>query len=227
MWNHLVNLFFPKSCAGCYTFLLRDEKVICTQCRHEIPLTNHHKILENEVIQKFYGRIPLEFGSALFYFHKKGIVQEMIHNLKYKGHEEISKTIGNWYVEELKDMEQMSTIDYIIPVPLHNKRLRERGYNQVEGFGKALSSKLAIPYEDKLLFRKLYTKTQTKKDLLGRTDVISTVFDVSFSEIHIGKHYLLIDDVITTGSTLEACSRAILKIPNAKISIVCMAMSHN
>ena len=102
-----------------------------------------------------------------------------------------------------------------------------RGYNQVEGFGKALAENLKIPYNDILLQRKIYTKTQTKKNLLGRAEVIDTVFDVSFSEAYYGKHFLLIDDVITTGSTLEACSRAILKIPNAKISIVCMAMSHS
>ena len=227
MIQHLINLFFPKSCAGCHSFLLSDENVICTQCRHEIPLTNHHEIAKNEVMQKFYGRIPLEFGASLFYFHKKGIVQEIIHKLKYKGHEEISETIGNWYAAELKNLEQMATIDYIIPVPLHKKRLRERGYNQVEGFGKALSENLKIPYDTTVLQRKLYTKTQTKKNLLGRIDVIDNVFEVSFSENHHGKHFLLIDDVITTGSTLESCSRALLKIPNSKISIVCMAMAHN
>ena len=227
MLQHLINLFFPKSCAGCKSFLLEDELVICTQCRHEIPLTNHHKMENNEVFKKFYGRVPLEFGAALFYFHKKGIVQEMIHRLKYKGQEEIGETIGNWYSEELKDLEPIKNIDYIIPVPLHKKRFRERGYNQVEGFGKALSANLVIPYEKELLYRKLYTKTQTKKNLLGRTDVIDSVFDVSFSDNHHGKHFLLIDDVLTTGSTLEACSRALLKIPGAKISIVSMAMTHN
>ena len=227
MLHHIVNLFFPKSCVGCHSLLLSDEIVICTLCRHEIPLTNHHKMEHNEVVQKFYGRIPLEFGSALFYFHKKGIVQEMMHHLKYKGHQEISAMIGHWYAHDLKDLTLLNDIDYIIPVPLHKKRLRERGYNQVEGFGKALAENLNIPYNDRLLQRKIYTKTQTKKNLLGRTEVVDSVFDVSFSEAYHGKHFLLIDDVITTGSTLEACSRAILKIPEAIISIVCMAMSHS
>ena len=97
----------------------------------------------------------------------------------------------------------------------------------MEGFGKAMAENLKIPYEDQILQRKLYTKTQTKKNLLGRIDVIDNVFDVSFSVNHHGKHFLLIDDVITTGATLESCSRALLKIPNVKISIVCMAMSHS
>lgn len=227
MLQHLLNLFFPKSCAGCYAILLGDEKVICTLCRHEIPLTNHHLLRENEVMQKFYGRIPLEFGAALFYFHKKGIVQEMIHHLKYKGHEEISGLIGNWYGVALKEVELLKEVDFIIPVPLHKKRWKERGYNQVEGFGKALSVILEIPYEDLLLYRKLHTKTQTKKDLLGRAEVIATVFEATFSEEHYNKHFLLIDDVITTGSTLEACSKALFKIPGAKISIVCMAMARS
>lgn len=226
MFEGLLNLFFPKSCPGCHSFLLSDEIVICTSCRHEIPLTNHHKTINNETFQKFYGKLPVEFASSLFYFHKKGIVQEMIHKLKYKGHEEIGETIGNWYAEDLKLLEHFATIDLIIPVPLHKKKFRERGYNQVTKFGEALSKGLEIPYNDGILVRNVYSKTQTRKNLLGRTAVIENIFDVAFSETHHNKHFLLIDDVITTGSTLEACGRALLKIPGAKISIVSMAMTH-
>jgi len=225
MIQSVINLFFPKACAGCNSFLLSDEKVICTSCRHELPLTNHHKIKNNEVFNKFYGRIDVKFVSALFYFHKKGIVQEMIHKLKYKGHQEIGEAIGNWYAEELKFIEELKDVDYIIPIPLHKKRLKQRGYNQVTTFGKSLSKSLNISYNETILVRNIYTKTQTKKTFLGRSEVVESVFGVQFDERHHNKHFLLIDDVITTGSTLEACSRELLKIPDSKVSIVCMAMT--
>ena len=225
MFQSILNLFFPKACAGCNSILLSDEKVICTSCRHEIPLTNHHKTINNEAFNKFYGRIDLEFAAAMLYFHKKGIVQEMIHKLKYKGHQEIGELIGNWYSDELRSNKEIKTIDYIIPVPLHKKRLKERGYNQVTTFGKALSTNLNIPFNDTILVRNVYSKTQTKKTFLGRSDVVESVFGVNFDESLHNKHFLLIDDVITTGATLEACSREMLKIPGAKVSIVCMAMT--
>ena len=227
MFESIINLFFPKVCSGCSSFLLSNENVICTVCRHDIPLTNHHLNPENDAFKKFYGRIPVVHASALFYFHKKGIVQELIHNLKYKGHEEIGTIVGEWYAEDLKNIYSLQFVDEIILVPLHRKKLKERGYNQVTAFGKALSSGLNIDYNDSLLIRNVYSKTQSKKNLLGRTEGIETIFDVSFTEKDHDKHFLLIDDVITTGATLEACSRALLKIPNAKISIVCMAMAQS
>lgn len=225
MFQTLINLFFPKSCAGCNSILLSNEYVICTECRHDIPLTNQHKTKNNEAFSKFYGRIPIEFAAAFFYFHKKGIVQEMIHKLKYKGHQEIGTAIGYWYAEELKNCAEISDVDYIIPVPLHPKRLKERGYNQVTTFGQALSDSLDIKYNDAILMRTIYSKTQTNKSILGRSSVVESGFGVEFNKIHFNKHFLLIDDVVTTGSTLEACSRELLKIPGAKISIVCIAMT--
>ncbi|MES2804135.1 MAG: ComF family protein [Bacteroidota bacterium] len=227
MFESIINLFFPKVCSGCSSFLLSNENVICTVCRHDIPLTNHHLNPENDAFKKFYGRIPVLHTSALFYFHKKGIVQELIHNLKYKGHEEIGAILGEWYAEDLKTIELLESVDEIIPVPLHRRKLKERGYNQVTTFGTALSSSLNIEYNDSLLIRNVYSKTQSKKNLLGRTEGIESTFDVSFTEKDHNKHFLLIDDVITTGSTLEACSRALLKIPGSKISIVCMAMAQS
>jgi ComF family protein len=227
MFKSITNLFFPPVCSGCNSFLASQEIVICTICRHEIPLTNHHLNPENEAFKKFYGRVPVAFVSAFLYFHKKGIVQEMIHSLKYRGHEEIGTLLGEWYAEDLKIIPFVETFDTIIPVPLHKRRMRERGYNQVTTFGLALSEQLKIPYDSTVLKRNVYSKTQSKKSLLGRTEGIDLIFDVSFSEKDHNKHFLLIDDVITTGATLEVCSKALLKIPGARVSIVCMAMAHS
>jgi ComF family protein len=190
-----------------------------------MPLTQHHLNPENDAYKKFYGRIPVEHVSALVYFHKKGIVQELIHSLKYRGQEAIGTVLGEWYAEELKNIPVLSTVDTIIPVPLHPKKLRERGYNQVTEFGNALAKSLQIPISNSILFRQVYSKTQSQKNRLGRTEGIDTIFDVSFDEKDHNKHFLLIDDVITTGATLEVCAKALLKIPGTKISIVCMAMA--
>ena len=228
MFTSLIHLFFPKVCAGCSALLANGESVICSHCRHDIPMTNHFLQPDNEAMKKFYGKIPVEFAAAFVYYHKKGIVQEMIHNLKYKGMEEIGSVFGHWFAANLREIDILKTADAIIPVPLHRKKLRQRGYNQVATFGQALSESLQIPYNDGILVRKVYSKTQTQKNLLGRSEVGNKeIFDVVFSESDHHKHFILIDDVLTTGSTLEACGKALLKIPGVKISIVCMAMSHS
>lgn len=227
MFTSLIDLFYPKVCNGCNAFLYEGEMAICTSCRHNIPLTNHHLNPDNDANKKFYGRLPVEFVSTMMYFHSKGIVQQLIHNLKYHGQESVGKVIGEWYATELRKLPIIETVDEIIPVPLHRKRLRERGYNQVTSFATALSKNLAIPLNENLLMRNVYSKTQTKKNLLGRSDVNKAIFDVHFTPDDFNKHFLLIDDVLTTGSTLEACGRALLKIPGSRISIVCMAMSHS
>jgi ComF family protein len=227
MLQSLINIFFPKVCLGCNHLLISNENVVCTSCRHEIPLTNHHLNPENEAFKKFYGKFPVEFVTTLVYYNKKGIVQELIHNLKYRGHEEIGSFLGDWHSEELKNLPVLKDITQIIPVPLHHKRLKKRGYNQVSTYAQSLSKNLEITYNPLILYRKVYSNTQVKKNLLGRIDLNETIFDVNFTEQDHNNHFLLIDDVITTGSTLESCSKALLKIPGAKISIVCMAMSHS
>lgn len=225
MLQSLINLFFPKACAGCNAILLVSEQVICTECRHAIPLTNHHVIENNEAILKFYGKLDVVHASALFYFQKNGIVQELIHKLKYKGHQEIGETIGFWYAEELKNNVVFDTIDFIIPVPLHPKKFKKRGYNQVTTFGNALSESLQIPMKELILVRDKYTKTQTRKNILDRSESVSHIFSAASTDEFQNKHFLLIDDVITTGATLESCGRELLKIPGARLSILCMAMS--
>ncbi len=226
MFQNLVNLFFPKVCVGCKSFLLQNETPICSSCRHEMPLTNFHLNPNNEAFQKFYGRVSVEYVSAFLFFQKKGIVQELLHNLKYRGHQEIGTLLAAWYFEDLKSVEILQTIDEIIPVPLHQKRSRQRGYNQLTTFGEALSIHLKKPYNTSIIQRNIYSDTQVFKTLLGRNELKQNIFGVTFSKKEHGKHFLIIDDILTSGATLEACTREVLKIPGAKVSIVCMAISH-
>lgn len=226
MINYLINLFFPKVCDGCRGILLQNENVFCTLCRHEMPLTQYHLDVKNEAVKKFYGKVDIQFASAFLYFNKKGMVQELIHNLKYKGHEEIGTALGNWYAEDLKEVSFEIPFDAVIPVPLHKRKFKERGYNQITTFGKAIAEGFDISFNENLLFRKVYSKTQSKKNLIGRSENIENIFDVEFTETDHNKHFLLVDDVLTTGATIEACSRALLKIPGAKVSTVCIAMAH-
>ena len=122
MLKNLINLFYPKTCSGCSETLLDSEKTICTICRHDIPFTQHHNNPQNETFNKFYGRLPLEHASSLLYFHKEGIVQELIHNLKYRGRQEIGELTGQWYAEDLQKIEVLKSVTEVIPVPLHKKQ---------------------------------------------------------------------------------------------------------
>ncbi|WP_333807494.1 ComF family protein [Flavobacterium sp.] len=223
MLKYLINLLFPKLCLGCNSLLLHNENIICSECNHNLPYTNHHILENNDTTKKFYGIIPIEFSAAMLYFHHKGIVQNLIHNLKYKGHQEIGTILGKWYAVDLKSVDALETVSEIIPVPLHKKRLEERGYNQVTSFCEALSSELKIPYKTDLLYRNQYSKTQTKKDKEHRKEITESLFDVRFTNEDHNKHFLLVDDVITSGATLEACAKALLKVPNSKVSIITIA----
>lgn len=227
LFRNLLSLFFPEVCLGCKRLLYENESVICTSCRHELPQTYFHLNPENEGYQKFYGRILVEFVGCFLYYHKKGIVQELIHSLKYRGHQEIGLLLGNWYSVYLKEVEKLKDVAIVIPVPLHKKRLRKRGYNQVSTFALTIARELGVDYDEQILVRKIHSGTQSKKNLLDRISGAASVFDVEFDATMHGKHFLIVDDVLTTGATLENCSRAILEIPGARVSIVTMAISHS
>ena len=227
MLKNLFKLIFPDLCCGCKNLLLKNEYLLCYKCRHDLPYTYHHKISHNDTIKKFYGLIPLEFGLSMLYFHHGGIVQELIHNLKYRNQQNIGSLLGELYAKELQNFKPISTVTEIIPVPLHPKKLKERGYNQVDSFCESIGMHLQIPVNKNLLLRTQYNKTQTKKNREARQQLTQTIFDVNFSAKDENKHFLLVDDVITTGSTLEICAKALLKIPNAKVSILTIAYTQS
>ncbi len=221
--KHIFHLFYPNLCLVCNEHLIESENLLCTFCRHDLPLTNFTNYSDNKVTQAFYGKIVIEKAFSLLFYRKKGSTQELIHDLKYKGNEEVGVFFGDWLGEILKENQEFKNIDYIIPVPLHPKKLRDRGYNQVTKFGKQLKYILKTPFIEDKLIRTSTTKTQTFKARFERFNDLETKFLLQNPSFFNDKHILLIDDVITTGATLEACAKEFKKAENCKISILTMA----
>jgi len=222
--KNLLNLFFPKVCESCNGILGDNEQVVCTSCRHHLPVTNFHFENSETVKKTVYGRVKLENATALFHFSKKGMVQQLLHNLKYRGHEQIGSFLGQWLGQELSTLDAYGAIDVVIPVPLHRSKLRKRGYNQVAKFGKEIAKALNAEYNESVLIKTKSTKTQVfKKRLLRWND--KALFDISENQSLKGKHILLVDDIITTGATVEACALVLLKIDNITLSVATMAIA--
>lgn len=222
---NLLNLFFPKVCLGCNGYLGDNESYVCTSCRHQLPLTNFHLDNNDAVKNVLYGRLKLENATALLHFSKKGIVQQLMHNLKYRGHQDVGLFLGKWLGEELKTIEAYKDIDVVIPVPLHRSKLRRRGYNQVTKFGREIAKALDIEFNGTILQKRMATKTQVFKDRLLRTSGNSATFTISENQTLKGKHILLVDDIVTTGATIESCANALLTIEGVKISVATIAIT--
>jgi len=181
---------------------------------------------QNDALKNvFYGRVKLEQATALLHFSKKGIVQQLMHNLKYRGYEDIGLFLGTWLGAELKDIEAFKSIDVVIPVPLHRSKLRKRGYNQVTKFGQEIAKALNVEYNTEVLQKTLATKTQVFKDRILRTSGNAATFSITENQSLKGKHILLVDDIVTTGATIESCANALLKIEGIKISLAAMAIT--
>lgn len=221
--HDFLSLFFPNYCCACNTSLGRNERVICTSCLDKLPQTHFHLYAENPIAKLFWGKVQLHAAAALYYFHKGNKVQHLVHQLKYKGKKEVGIYLGEIYGKILAQNPSFSMVDIIIPVPLHQKKLKKRGYNQSEMFGIGLSKGMQKPMKTDVLYRTSFTETQTKKSREERWKNVETVFAVHQAEAYAGKHFLLVDDVITTGATMEACIHALEAVPNVKISIAAIA----
>ena len=221
--SDFVSLLFPELCPACQASLVANEYIICSDCRYNLPYTNFHLQADNIVAQQFYGKLKVEAAYALYYFTKGGKVQNLMHHFKYKGMQRIGNLLGNIAGTQLTQNPAFNTVDLIIPVPLHKKRLRERGYNQSVRFAEGLAEKLPAVVEDNNLQRKVATATQTHKSRFARFENMQEVFMIKHPEKLAGKHILLVDDIVTTGSTLEACGMELLKIPGLKLSIATIA----
>lgn len=222
----LQDLFFPPVCACCQGPLLAGEDVICTPCVFNLPKTNFHLLHSNPVAEKFKGRIPVQFASSFLYFIKGGKVQSLIHQLKYKDKEKIGIYLGELFAEDLTFYHKLKNIDSILAVPLHPSKKKKRGYNQSQLFAKGINKKTGITLaEEDTVVKVINTTSQTQKDGIERLANVRDVFSLKKKENVFNKNILLVDDVLTTGATIESCALEVLKGEPKSISIVTIAFA--
>ncbi len=223
--EHLSDMFgliYPKICMACDNPLLKHEETLCTLCVFSLPKTNFHQENDNPVSKLFWGKAEIGAAASYFHFEKGSHVQQLIHRFKYKGFKEIGFEVGRHYGMELKTAMPFNKADVIIPVPLHKSKQKKRGYNQSEFFASGLSKAMNIPVDFESLCRVKATETQTRKSRYARFENMETIFKLKEEHSLSNKNILLVDDVVTTGSTLDACCRTLNEQGN-KVCIVTMA----
>lgn len=222
-FRDFVSLFYPRLCLACGDTLFRHEEVLCTICLSELPRTKFHLYEDSPLDKVFWGRVPVCKTAALFYFSKGGRVQHLVHQLKYKGRKEVGVFTGKMLGKEIWTVQEYHDIQRIIPVPLHPRKFKKRGYNQSEQIAIGLSEATGLPVDISSFVRTVASETQTRKARFARFENVKEIFYVSDPEALADQHILLVDDVITTGSTLESCANVLLKVPGIKISIASIA----
>ncbi len=218
-----LHLLFPHLCTGCATDILNSKDILCAECLNNLPATGFLPLAGNPVEKIFYGRINIQSAGSAFYFSKDSIMQNVIIQLKYRGKHEAGNFLGKLLGHELKRSKRFEVIDFIIPLPLNEKKLFKRGYNQSAAIVDGITSVWHKPVMNDCVERILFTETQTQKDRIERWETMEGVFTVTKPTQLSNKHLLLVDDIVTTGATLEACGNAILQVPGAKLSVVTVA----
>lgn len=223
IFSSTLHLFYPHVCTGCGSDLLEEDNLLCIKCIYNLPHTNFASFANNPVEKFFWGRIPLEAAYSQFYFSKEFLIQHLIHQLKYKGDTKIGFYLGEMMGKTLLSSNRFSTIDALIPLPLYADKEHKRGYNQATVICDGISSEMNIPVLNGVVIRQHATETQTRKHRTERWENVKESFAVAKVNELAGKHVLLVDDVVTTGATLEACGHVILQTGNIKLSIATLA----
>lgn len=223
IFNDTLHLLYPHLCAGCGKDLPYKHDLLCLRCIHELPHTGFASMPGNPVEKYFWGRLPIAAAHSEFYFSNDSLIQHLLHQLKYKGNDRIGLFLGESLGKTLVNSGRFNTIDALIPLPLHPDKQRRRGYNQAAVIGRGVAEVMHVPLLTGLVVKQEATETQTHKHRAERWDNVSASFTISDQQSLVGKHLLLIDDVITTGATLEACGQAILEISNIRLSIATVA----
>ncbi|NOR87283.1 MAG: ComF family protein [Bacteroidales bacterium] len=227
LFEDFLNLIYPRTCAACGNTLFRHEEVICSHCLIHLPKTFFHEDGANPLFMLFWGKIQMEMISSFYFYNKGNKVQNLIHQFKYRNRPDIGVYLGKRYGVYLNQSENFSDVDLIIPVPLHQDKMKIRGYNQAEKFAQGLSKSMDIPVDTVSFIRNTATETQTRKTKLERWENVKDKFSIKDEEAIQNKHILLVDDVITTGSTLEACAQILLKVAGVRISMASIAAAHH
>lgn len=220
--RNVFDLIFPNQCVICGENMQPQEEVLCLKCLYKIPRTNFHLQPDNKLEKRFWGKANVEHATAFFFFQKGSPYRHLLHLLKYKKRADVGRVLGHYAAIDLLESEAFREFDYIVPVPLHPNKLRKRGYNQSECIAEGLAEVLNVQVETKTLFRAIENPTQTKKSVYERWENTDGIFDITNVETFADKHVLLVDDVLTTGSTLIACVQA-LKKSNCKVSVFTLA----
>ena len=225
--HSIIGLLYPTVCAACGTPLFKWEKLVCTRCRSLLPKTGYELNEDNPLARLFYGRVRLQAVTACFFFSKEGKVQHLIHELKYKGNSDAGVFLGQELGKTIQGAPLFQGVDYLIPVPLHPKREKERGYNQSMMIAQGISEVTGVPIGDRFLFRSVNTATQTHKSKEERWENVKDIFELRHAERLEGKYVLLVDDVLTTGATLEACALKLSQVSGITISCATAACAGN
>lgn len=227
IFQNFLSLIYPNCCACCGRDLFYSEESICMLCEANLPKTKFHDIEDNPVEKTLYGRFQYHAATAFLYFSKKGIVHRLLHELKYNDNMEVGLKVGKLFGDSLLKSKRFSSFDYLIPVPLHPKKERKRGYNQALKIAEGLNEAFQTTIAKNILKRTIFSPTQTKKNRWQRWENVSSIFDINDTKKLENKKILLIDDVITTGATIEACCQALSKIKGIEIYIACLAIPLN
>lgn len=222
-FDSMVHLLYPRVCAGCGSDIISEEQLICIDCIDSLPLTNFYMHANNPIEKIFWGRLPVASATSHVYFTKQSVMQHLLHQLKYKGKKEVGIYFGKRMGEKMRLSNRYNDISALIPLPLFFKKQKKRGYNQAEMICEGISEVMKVPVLSKMIARTRKTETQTHKSRMKRWENIDGKFELIDGSGLEGKHVLLVDDVLTTGATLEACGKELLKINNLKLSIATLA----
>lgn len=222
--DSVLHLLFPHICTGCGSDILHEESVLCMRCIDAMPETNFELHPHNPVEKTFWGRLPLAGATAQFYFTKESLMQHLMHQFKYKGNKELGMQLGNIMGEQIKKSARFEA-DALVPLPLFAAKEKRRGYNQAAILCEGMAEAMKLPVLDKIISRPRHTETQTKKGRIERWKNMEGKFILSNAGAIKNMHLLLVDDVVTTGATLEACGNELLKAENVRLSIATLCIA--